>query len=115
MSDEGLTKAADSVAEHLNTALYDIDGIGVGETLRRIAGELAALREQRVAESKAAGRRRGGRRVVQIAVANDGDQNDPAPVLVALCDDGTVWRWAYYAHRRGWTWCKYEPVPQGSV
>lgn len=104
-------------APELNVAdgVFDLaekveDGIkATSGELSRIAGELKALREQRTAEAKAAGKRRSGRKVVQIATANDGDHNDPGNVIVALCDDGTVWK-------KFWTkeWEPVGPVPQGT-
>lgn len=42
------------------------------------------------------------RKIIQITTLNS-----PQPVIVALCDDGTVWQWDASA-----TWFECGPIPQ---
>ena len=52
------------------------------------------------------------RKVVQIAVAPEGDTS--WPVLAALADDGTVWVMSIpYGDQPGIEWFPTPPLPQG--
>jgi len=52
------------------------------------------------------------RKVVQIAVTQDAS-NDPTQSVLALCDDGTIWRTVMVY---GWQpWAQLPDVPQRGV
>lgn len=51
------------------------------------------------------------RKIIQVAVTQDAT-SDPMISVVALCDDGTVWRTAL---NHGWSeWKPLPPVPQAA-